>query len=417
MMMSKVGVAVIGGGPAGISAAIAASVDGASVLLIDRETRLGGILKQCIHSDFGFLRYDEMLTGPEYAFRDISSLEQTNTFVLLQTTVTQILSIGNTFQLTLCNRHGIVHVEAKSIVLATGCIERSARQSGVHGSRPAGVMTAGNAQYYANIMGQLPARSSIFLGSGNIGLIMARRLTLEGGKVLGVYEPGQAPEGSLRNVVECLNDFDIPIHFMHTITHAAGSQRLTSVLISRVDKNLNPIRGSENQVKCDSLIISTGLIPETSLADSLGISIFTETGGPVCDQNNMTMFDGIFTCGNAMFINSLVDYISESGEIAGRNAARYMARERKLTNIKVSKDFLFCAPQYLDVDMLHNEATFFFRTRETRENVTVKVYADGVEVHSSNFLTIRKQEVERLAVSFNTVLTSDSKIELRLENS
>jgi len=416
MVVSRVGVVVIGGGPAGLSAAIAASVDGASVLLVERDARLGGILKQCIHADFGFLRYDEKLTGPEYAFKDIASLEQTNTFVLLQTSVTRILSFGNVFQLTLCNRHGLVHIEAKSIVLATGCIERSASQALVHGSRPAGVMTAGNAQYYANIMGQLPARSSIILGSGNTGLVMARRLSLEGGKVLGVYEPGSYPEGSLHNIVECLNDFDIPIHFNHTVTHVSGAQRLKSAVINRVDKNLNPIKGTESQVQCDSLIISAGLTPDISLADSLGITISPETGGPVCDQNYMTMLDGVFSCGNSMHINSAVDYISESGEIAGLNAARYMVRERNLVSIKPSKDFLYCAPQYLDIDMLHNETVIFFRIREIRENVTARVYVDGHEVHSQEFLTLRPPEVERLVVNFDTALSLESRVEIRLEN-
>ena len=416
MLMSRVGVVVIGGGPAGLSAAIAASVDGASVMIVDRDARLGGILKQCIHADFGFLRYDELLTGPEYAFRDISNLEQTSTIVLLQTTVTRIISSGNVFHLTMCNRHGILHIEAKSIVLATGCIERTARHAGVHGSRPAGVMTAGSAQYYANIMGQLPSRSSIILGSGNIGLVMARRLTLEGGKVLGVYEPKQLPEGSLHNITECLTDFDIPLHFGHTITHVTGAQRLKSVVISRVDKSLNPIRGTENRVKCDSLILSVGLIPENELANSLGVPISVETGGPECDQNNMTLLDGVFTCGNATHISDTVDYISESGEIAGRNAARYMVRDRQLISIRASKDFLYCAPQYLDIDMLHNETVIFFRSREVRENVTVKVYADGQEVLSEEFLTLRPPETERLAVNLTTALNPESRIELRMEN-
>jgi len=416
MLVSKVGVVVIGGGPAGLSAAIAASFDGASVLLVERDARLGGILKQCIHADFGVLRYDERLTGPEYAFRDMTTLEQTSVFVLLQTSVSKILSFGNSFQLTLCNRHGIVHIEAKSIILATGCIERSARQAFVHGSRPAGVMTAGNAQYYANVMGQLPARSCLILGSGNIGLVMARRLTLEGGKVLGVYEPGQTPEGSLHNIVECLNDFEIPIHFGHTITSVSGAQRIKSAVISRVDKNLVPVRGSENVVNCDSLIISVGLTPEISLAESLGIPISKETGGPICDHTYMTMLDGVFTCGNAMHINSTVDYISESGEIAGKNAARYMVKERNLISISTGKDFLYCAPQYVDIDMLHNETVLFFKVKEIHENVTVRVYADGHEIHSQEFLTLRPSEAERLILKFTTVLSTESRIEIRLEN-
>jgi len=417
MLMSKVGVAVIGGGPAGLSAAIAASYDGAQVSLIERDAKLGGTLKQCIHDGFGFHRYDERLTGPEYAFKDIYTLEQTNTFVLLQTTVTNIISNGNAFQLTLFNRHGIMTVDAKSVVIATGCRERSPNQVAIHGSRPAGIMTAGTAQYYANIMGQLPAKYPIIFGSGNIGLIMARRLSLEGGKVLGVYETKGKQQGSVRNVAECLNDFNIPLHFHHTITYATGTNRLNSVVICRVDKSLNPIRGSENQVKCDSLIISAGLIPETELTENLGIPLSTETNGPECDHNYMSMLDGVFVCGNAMYINDVVDYISESGEIAGRNAARYMLRTRQLVDIKTSKDFLYCAPHYLDIDMLHKETVIYFRSNETRENAVVKVYSDGVEVFSQDFIALRPTETERIAVNFTAPLNPESRVEIRMENS
>ena len=414
MLMSKVGVVVIGGGPAGLSAAIAAAYDGASVLLVERDARLGGILKQCIDNCYGFLRFDEQLTGPEYAFKDISTLEQTNTVVLLQTTVSRIISIGNMFQVTLLNRHGIMQVETKSVIIATGCIERSPNQVSIHGSRPSGVMTAGSAQYYANIMGQLPSKYPIILGSGNIGLIMARRLTLEGAKVLGIYEQQETPQGSLRNVAECLNDFNIPLHFQHTISHVSGTQRLKSVVISRVDKNLNPIRGTENHVKCDSLLISAGLIPETSLSDSLSLPISQETKGPICDQNFMSMLDGVFVCGNAMHINDVVDYISESGEIAGRNAARYMVRNRQLVSINTSKDFLYCVPQYLDIDMLHNDTVICFRSREVRENATVKVYVDGFEVFSQEFPALRPPETSRIAFNFETVLNPESRVELRM---
>jgi len=415
MLMSRVGVVVIGGGPAGISAAIAAAVDGASVLIVDREARLGGALKQAIHDGFGFLRYDERLTGPEYAFRDISTLEQTNAFVMLQTTVTKIVSIGNAFQLTLCNRHGIVQLEAKSVVLATGCLERTARQIHIHGSRPAGVFTAGSAQYYLNIMGQVPARRCIILGSGDLGLVMAKTLTTEGINVLGIYEPNGAIAGSQQNLAACMNDYNIPLHFNHTITHVFGTQRLKSAIISRVDKGLVPIAGSENRVKCDSVIISTGLIPETDLAESMGIPVSSETNGPECDQNFMTLLDGLFCCGNSVHINGKAEYISESGAIAGRNAARFIERDRQLVKLSTSKDFLYCVPQYLDIDMLHNTTTIFFRPREIRKDAKVKIYIDGHELLSQDFLTLRPPEVEKIEVDFNTPLTTSSKIELRME--
>jgi len=415
MIMSKFSVVVVGGGPAGISAAIAASVDGASVLLIEKDTRLGGTLKQAIHDGFGLLRYEERLAGPEYAFRDIATLEQTNTFVLLQTFVTNIARIDNTFQLTLCNRHGLVYVEAKSIILATGCIERTAKQMFLHGSRPAGVMTAGSAQYFTNIMGQLPTKNSIILGSDDLGLAVGRRLTLEGARVLGVYEPKSKPEGSLRNVGECLNDYSIPLHCEHSILYVSGAQRVAGVVIYRVDKNFNPIRGTENLVKCDSLILSVGLIPEKEFTEALGAPISPATNGPLCDQNYMTLVDGLFCCGNSVHINGMVDYISESGEIAGRSAARYMVRERQLVEIHSGKDFLYSVPQLLDLDMIRGETVLLFRSQDIRENAVVKVYVDGREIFSQEFLTLRPQEVERIVVNFDSVLNFDSRVELRLE--
>ena len=413
--MSRVGVVVIGGGPAGISAAIAASVDGASVLLVERDARLGGILKQCIHDGFGILRYGERLTGPEYAFRDIKTLNQTNTLVLLQTFVSRIVRSGSTFRLTLCNRHGIVIVEAGSVVLATGCRERTAKQVSIHGTRPAGIMTAGSAQYYMNIMGQLPAKRCVILGSGDIGMIMARRFTLEGTKVLGVYEAKQTPGGLLSNVTYCLDDYDIPLHFGHTVTRVSGNQRLRAVELSRVDKSLTPIRGSENFVNCDALILSVGLIPENELADSLGVPISEETNGPICDQNNMTLVDGVFSCGNAMHVSDYVDYVSESGEVAGLSAARYMPRERLLVRINASKEFLYVSPQCLDYEMLRGETVVYFRSREVRKNTNVRVLVDGQEIYSQQFPVLRPPEMERIVLDFAAVRHPESKVELKME--
>jgi len=412
MMMSRVGVAVIGGGPAGLSAAISASDEGASVLLIEQDARLGGILKQCIHDDFGFIRYDERLAGPEYAFKDISLLKQTKTFVLLQTFVSQLVRSGNAFQLTLCNRHGIVRVEATTIVFATGCRERTAKQASIHGMMPAGVMTAGTAQYYMNIHGQMPAKRCVIFGSNDIGMIMARRLTLEGAKVIGVYEPADAPSGRLRYVTQCLNDFDIPLHFGHTVTRTFGSQRLRAVEISRVDKDQRPIYGSESIVKCDGLITSAGLIPENNLAESLGVPLSENTQGPICDQNNMTMVDGAFSCGNAMQVSDLVDYVSESGEIAGRSAARYMQQTRRYVKINASKDFLTFSPHCIDFDIMRGDITIFFRARTVRENATVRMTVDGTEVLTNEYTYLRPAEMERISVNLSSVLNVDSKIEV-----
>ena len=415
MTLSRINVAIIGGGPAGLSAAIAASEEGSSVLLVERETRLGGILKQCIHDGFGILRYGESLTGPEYASRDISTLNQTNTVVMLQTFVSKVERVGNAFQLTLCNRHGMVLVEADTVVLATGCRERSARQVPIHGMRPAGVLTAGSAQYYVNILGQLPVKNCLILGSEDIGMIVARRLTLEGAKVLGVYEAQAAPGGSLRNVTQCLNDYNIPLHLSHTVTRTFGTNRLRAVEVCRVNKEMQPIRGSENIVKCDGLILSAGLIPENELAESLNVPLSETTHGPVCDQNNMTMVDGVYSCGNALYVSDLADHVSESGRIAGQSAARYMGNKRSLIDISVSKDFLSIVPNYIDFNLQRGETALFFRTSKVRENVTVSVEVDNTEVFSEHYISLRPPEMERISIDFSPVLTSESRIRVKME--
>jgi len=414
-MPSRIDVAVIGGGPAGISAATAAANDGASVLLIERELRLGGILKQCIHDGFGVVRYDEKLAGPEYAHRDIVLLNQTKARVLLQTFVTRIDRSSAGFLLTLSNRYGMVQMETGSIVLATGCRERTAKQIAIHGSRPAGVLTAGTAQYYTNVMGQLPTKKCVILGSGDIGLIMARRLKLEGADVLGVYEAKHTPGGLLRNVSQCLYDFDIPLHLGYTVTRVFGTQRLRAVEIYRVDKNMEPIAGTEKIVECDALILSVGLIPENELAESLGVEISRDTNGPVCDQNHMTSVDGVFSCGNAMHVSDLADYVSESGEKAGLSAARYMRDNRTLVNIDASKDFMYAVPQRLDVEMIRGDTVMFFRTSRERENATVSVIADGNVVFSEQYKRLRPPEMQRIAVNFGEGLTAGSRISIRME--
>jgi len=413
--LSRINVAIIGGGPAGLSAAIAASEEGSSVLLVERETRLGGILKQCIHDGFGILRYGESLTGPEYASRDISTLNQTNTVVMLQTFVSKIERVGNAFQLTLCNRHGIVLVEADTVVLATGCRERSARQVPIHGMRSAGVLTAGSAQYYVNILGQLPVKNCLILGSEDIGMIVARRLTLEGAKVLGVYEAQPAPAGSLRNVTQCLNDYDIPLHLSHTVTRTFGTNRLRAVEVCRVNKEMQPIRGSENIVKCDGLILSAGLIPENELAESLNVPLSETTHGPVCDQNNMTMVDGVYSCGNALYVSDLADHVSESGRIAGQSASRYMGNKRSLITISASKDFLSVVPNYIDFNLQRGETPLFFRASKIRKDVTVNVEVDSTEVFSQHYISLRPAEMERISIDFNPVLTSESKIRITMK--
>ena len=413
----RIGVAVIGGGPAGIAAAVAASDSGASVLLVEREARLGGILKQCIHDGFGLIRYGEKLAGPEYACREIRVLKQTNVRILLQTYLTRIEKVGRSFLLTLVNRDGIVQFEANSLILATGCRERTAKQIAIHGMRPAGVFTAGNAQYYTNILGQLPTKRCVILGSGDIGLIMARRLKLEGAEVVGVYEIKPSPGGLLRNIVQCLHDFKIPLHLGYTVTRLIGAERLHAVEISKVDKNLNPIKGSQRYIKCDALILSVGLIPENELAESLGVEISRATGGPLCDQNCMTSVDGVFSCGNAMHISDLVDYVSESGETAGRGAAGYSNHQCTFADVGWDKGFQYVVPQRLDTATLRSGTVMFFRSSGVRDNATVRILANGNEIFSKEYRQLRPPEMQRIEVNFGDELQPGSKITFKIDAS
>jgi len=408
MSVHAVDVAVIGGGPAGLAAAIAADRAGAVTALIEREARLGGILKQCIHDGFGLIRFGEKLSGPEYSHRFIKELNSTNVKIHLHKFVVRITRQNggaepSGFALTLSGSGGMERVTAKSLILSTGCRERTARQAAIHGDRPAGIITAGAAQYYTNILGQLPCRRCVILGSGDIGLIMARRLTLEGAEVIGVYEAKRSPSGLSRNIAQCLNDFNIPLHTGRTVTRTFGHQRLEAVEVSATDEAMRPISGTEEIIACDGLILSVGLIPENELAESLGVPMHPATKGPVVDQNCMTEIPGIFSCGNALQVNDLVDYVSESGETAGASAARFALGNAangsgKTANIIVDNNFLCMAPQRIDLDRLEDETALFFRSSEVRGKTRVRLTANGKEIFSKSYGSLRPPEMEKINV-------------------
>lgn len=414
--MKTYDVTVIGGGPAGLAAAISAEKEGARVLLVEREERLGGVLKQCIHDGFGVLRFGEKLSGCEYATRFIHEIRETSVEISCLTFVSDIKKTASGFCLTLIKRSGLEDVETKTVVLATGCRERTARQVAIHGTRPAGVFTAGTAQYFLNVMGQLPGKKCVILGSGDIGLIMARRLTLEGAEVLGVYEAKSTPSGLMRNLSQCLYDFNIPLHLSQTVTRVHGDARVTGVTVAEVDEKMRPLSGTEKHLDCDTLILSVGLIPENELAEKLGVVLDMRTKGAICDQKYMTLTDGVFSCGNTLHVNDLADYVSESGEAAGRNAARYASRQRALIPVSADSSFLYTVPQYVDVNALDEKAVFFFRSVQEREKTCIRLLLDGNKIMEKTYRHLRPPEMERLELDLGGLkYDNDSKFEFVME--
>lgn len=318
-------VAVIGGGPAGIAAALECYNNGIrDIVIIERDSKLGGILKQCIHPGFGLHVFNEELSGPQYAQRYIDMLKETDVRVL---TDTMVISLSKDKVIKAVNTtYGFLTINAKAVVLAMGCRERTRGMLKIKGTRPAGIYTAGTAQRLINIDGLMPGKEVVILGSGDIGLIMARRLTLEGAKVNGVYEIAAKSNGLKRNIVQCLNDFNIPLYFRKTVTNIYGENRVEGVRIADVDENMRAIPGTEIELSCDTLLLSVGLIPENELTRNAGIEMDQKTGGP-CDFGNfMTSGDGIFACGNVHHVYDLVDNVTKDSVKTGKFVAEYLTR-------------------------------------------------------------------------------------------
>lgn len=401
--MNKYDVVVIGGGPAGLAASNSAHSNKAKTLLIEREGQLGGILKQCIHDGFGLQRFKEKLSGPEYIHKEIEELSSEIEISLL-TFVTKITKTISGFELVLVNRQGVKKIETKKIILATGCRERTSKQVAIHGTSPAGIITAGTAQYYINILGEMPTRTCVILGSGDIGLIMARRITLEGGKVLGVYEAKSTPSGLTRNIVQCLEDYQIPLYLSHTITKVFGDYRLEAVQVSKVDEDMQPIKGTEHIIVCDALILSVGLIPENEIADSIGVRLNPKTKGPLCDQTLMTSINDVYCCGNALHVNDLVDYVSESGEIAGENAARKQENNlQDLVEIKTNAKIMYTVPSLIDFNRETKKVILYFRSTNVYEKQKLMIYCNGEMIFSKKYSFVKPPEMERVVLDLSSV--------------
>lgn len=325
---------IIGGGPAGMAAAVAAYDAGVrDILILERDNALGGILRQCIHNGFGLHRFGEELTGPEYAYRYECQVKEREIPFMLDT---MVIEVSSDRVVTAMNReNGIFTIEAGAVILAMGCRERPKGALNIAGARPAGIFTAGTAQKFVNMKGYMPGNEVVILGSGDIGLIMARRMTLEGAKVKAVCELMPYSGGLARNIEQCLNDFNIPLRLSHTVVEIHGKERLSGVTIARVDENRRPIKESEEYIPCDTLLLSCGLIPENELTKGAGIRLDRVTNGAVVDGERETAIPGIFACGNVLHVHDLVDYVSEESAIAGNAAARFIRGEGK-KNISVS---------------------------------------------------------------------------------
>lgn len=402
-------IVVIGGGPAGLAAAAATKKKGIDdILILERDTLLGGILNQCIHNGFGLHTFKEELTGPEYAARYI---EQVKELGIPYRTGSMVIDVNNKKEITVISREeGLQIIQAKAIILAMGCRERPRGALNIPGCRPAGIYTAGTAQRLMNIEGYMVGKEVVILGSGDIGLIMARRMMLEGAKVKVVAELMPYSGGLKRNIVQCLDDYGIPLKLSHTVVNIEGKSRVTGITLAEVGPDRKPIPGTEEHYSCDTLLLSCGLIPENELTKELGASISPITSGPVVNDRLETDQPGVFACGNVLHVHDLVDYVSEEAALAGGYAADFVKTEKDAGKapvaLKAENGVRYTVPQYLDPEAMADKLTVRFRVADIYKNRSICVYFDGKLVSRTKKRVLAPGEMEQVVLKKEEVLAS-----------
>ena len=406
--MKNYDIVIIGGGPAGLAAAVSAKKNGIdSILILERDKELGGILNQCIHNGFGLHTFKEELTGPEYAQRFIDQAKELEIEYRLNT---MVMDISHEKVVTAMNREeGLFEIRAKAVILAMGCRERSRGALNIPGYRPAGIYSAGTAQRLVNMEGMMPGREVVILGSGDIGLIMARRMTFEGAKVKVVAELMPYSGGLKRNIVQCLDDYGIPLKLSHTVVDIKGKERLEGVTLAEVDKNGKPIPGTEEEYSCDTLLLSVGLIPENELSRGMGVEMSRVTSGPVVNESLETNIAGVFACGNVLHVHDLVDFVSEEAATAGKNAAAYVKGERngeggREIRLNPVDGVRYTVPVSINTARMDEELTVRFRVGAVFKNCYVSAYFDDERVIHRKRQIVAPGEMEEIRLTKDQLL-------------
>jgi len=423
MFEKKYDALIIGGGAAGLSCAYVISKNNFKIAIIEREERLGGILNQCIHNGFGLHYFKEELTGPEFASRFINLIKnKENIDVFLNTTVVNI-KINGEEKILSCysKKHGVLNLKAKAVILAMGCRERNRGNIGTPGTRPSGIFTAGLAQRLVNIDGYIPGEEVVIVGSGDIGLIMSRRLTWVGCKVKAVIEIQPYPSGLTRNIVQCLNDFNIPLYLSHVISKINGKDRINSVDVTPLE-NGKYLEDKSFNIKCDTLLLSVGLIPENELSRKCGVQINPDTNGPYVDAYQMTNVDGIFACGNVLHVHDLVDYVAQEGIKTGESVAEYLKgnlKDRKQFPVYASSNIRYVCPNKFDPSF---DNKFYMRSMIVKNGATLEVKLNGKTIKTFKFAHVQPSEMisvnitrEDILKEINDYVLEENKIEFRLE--